>query len=436
MRWKLLAVFGVVVATSVFADETGQNAKIDPVTIREEKLAAARTAVSERVAAIVADVDAARGVTSVREIRAELTEDVAIFRYEQLHSGIPVWLGQLILATSRGGVHQTDRLKRDLSVNVIPNLDEQAAIKVVRARIKPKGQHSTEATLMIVPRSEPEGITNVDRLVWKVDIWAGNKEDGAMDRTLFVDAHSGEILLDESNAKSITYGITQPFMHGHPCFGTGILLPPGTSVDCGVPQDFGNFLLLVARGVGNYVANAKGTMRTKGKPIDYNQGDIVGDGQLGSTNPRTTAADAYYNMNASFEYLQNRFDYQGLNGSNAPAMQVMVNTAVQNGALWIGPKDRAIQIGQASGVHYPFSSLDVIAHEIGHALGDFRVGLVLFTRGRRVETWAIGEGTSDMFAMLVSAAHLRPELPSHSSFQGDPVPYWIGEETFRANYFG
>jgi Zn-dependent metalloprotease len=82
-------------------------------------------------------------------------------------------------------------------------------------------------------------------------------------------------------------------------------------------------------------------------------------------------------------------------------------------------------VGSPNERYFDMASLDVIAHELGHAFNQYGPSMRLGARGVFLESGKIAEATADMLAMLVSDGDW-----------GDPVPYWIGEQTIRANYNG
>ena len=203
-----------------------------------------------------------------------------------------------------------------------------------------------------------------------------------------------------------------------PCFGTGVVT---TDVQCGTWQQVGNVTWFVADGIGNYVANAAGTGKTNGKPMRMT-GSMFGDGVLGSTDVRTVAADAYFHIYWVFNYVFRRYKHLGLDLANGPQVHAMVRTNLTNSSIW-DEKARAILVGSPNATYFDLASLDVIAHELGPAFNQFGPRLIYRGKTGPVESGNIAEATADMLAMLVSGYDGR-----------DPVPHWIGEQTFRGNY--
>jgi Zn-dependent metalloprotease len=142
----------------------------------------------------------------------------------------------------------------------------------------------------------------------------------------------------------------------------------------------------------------------------------IGDGVLGSTRAATVAADAYTGMYETFRFLDYTYGHAGLNRANAPAVRVLVHHP-SDPTNW-SSKYNTIFVARATAEHYDMSSLDVIAHEIGHGLS--AQGPKFQLTG---EPGKLSESTANMFAMLVS--NRQPQL--------DPLPYRIGEVTLKNN---
>jgi Zn-dependent metalloprotease len=125
-------------------------------------------------------------------------------------------------------------------------------------------------------------------------------------------------------------------------------------------------------------------------------------------------------MYLAFRYLEMVHGRSGLDDMNGPVVRALVRQPM-NAAIW-DRKTKTIQIGRQTD-SYPLTSLDVVAHELGHGLSDF--GPAFVRDGS--ESHKLDEANADMFAMLVSAEN-------QSSPRHDAVPWWIGELTFASNY--
>ncbi|HKS24294.1 MAG TPA: M4 family metallopeptidase [Thermoanaerobaculia bacterium] len=68
------------------------------------------------------------------------------------------------------------------------------------------------------------------------------------------------------------------------------------------------------------------------------------------------------------------------------------------------------------------AAVDIVAHELAHGLADYGPGLL--STG---EAGKLSEANADIFAMIVSSHHYGGT---------SDIPYWIGEQTIKANWNG
>jgi Zn-dependent metalloprotease len=415
----------------------------------DEKIAVARPIAEKKLAELIAAVDR-DGDTTAKEAGAEVVlGNEALFRYQQFHHGVPVFGARVAITVRDGRARANASFRTNLNVNPVPNLTRAEGERIAREHVKVEGSCDLEAELVILPRDPKRGPGNeVDQLFWSVQV-ACERDEGRVLRQIWVDAHTGEVLGEDDLIAHVTYIVTHPTLRGmysqslpvtmakldaktkeaerssilaDPCYGTGVMIQ---NYVCGTWQQVGSVTTLVAPGVGNYVADAGGTSKTRGKPIRFTTAEPFGDATLGSSNANTVASDAFFHMGIVFNYVQNNFsDYQGLDGRNSPQIHAMVKTNITNSSSW-DRQTLAILVGASNAQYFDMASLDVIAHELGHAFNQFGPNLQLAQRGTFVESGKIAEATADMLAMLVS-----------NEDWGDPVPFWIGEQTIRANYSG
>jgi Zn-dependent metalloprotease len=448
MRWIAAMLVGVLMAAP------GLNAS--PPT-REARIAAARG----RVCTYLAEHALAWGIrdtADLREVKAQVIfGDAVVFRYQQFFDGVPVHNAQLILTAYRTSIAVTNGLVNVLNVDTKPEINEQQAITIASAQRKlHRRPDDVSAQLLILPAGSKATSDEPawDRLAWHVSMTIDNAEDGFDERSVFVDAHTGQVIDDYSEIQHLTYYLGGPSMRGmyasrrqfslfgpvdkqfrmryvlmrDPCYGTGLPVAGYTqyvsngpdSRLCGHPEPGPqNLMGWSPDGEGNWVGDSGGKYTTSGSPLKLDGGvSDVGTGMLGATDALTQASDAFIGIYLTFRYLELVHTLEGLDGSNGPVVRGLVRQGM-NSASW-SSKSNAIQMGTRTG-GYPMASLDVIAHELGHGLSAFGPRL----DGRNPETGAISESTADIFAMVVS---------DYFSFDHDAVPWWIAEQTFPANY--
>ncbi|HEX6086572.1 MAG TPA: M4 family metallopeptidase [Thermoanaerobaculia bacterium] len=413
------------------------------------KLAAARPVAEKKLAELVAAADRDGDTTAKEDGNEVVLGNEALFRYQQFHHGVRVDGSSVSISVIDGRAHANGHFLGGLNVNPVPNLTRADGERIARAHVKVTGPCELEPELVILPRDPKSGPGNeVDELYWSVEV-SCERDDVRILRQIWVDAHTGEVEGDDDKLVHLTYIVTHPTLRGmysqslpltmakldprtkeaerssilaDPCYGTGVVIQDHL---CGTWQQVGLVTTLVADGVGNYVADAGGTSKTRGKPFRFTTAEPFGDATLGSSNAKTVASDAFFHMGVVFNYVHNNFNgFQGLDGSNAPQVHAMVKTNITNSSIW-DQRTLGILVGSPSAQYFDMASLDVIAHELGHAFNQFGPNLRHAQKGQFVESGKIAEATADMLAMLVS-----------NEDWGDPVPFWIGEQTIRANYNG
>lgn len=116
--------------------------------------------------------------------------------------------------------------------------------------------------------------------------------------------------------------------------------------------------------------------------------------------------DAHWGMEKTFEYFQNVFGRNGVNGSGGPFSIPAVNGSTNlfpatvhvgtnyNNAYWNGS---SVNFGDGDGSTFsPLVSIDVVGHEITHGVTQFSAGLVYSG-----QSGALNESVSDIFGNMV-----------------------------------
>jgi Zn-dependent metalloprotease len=444
-----LIVFAVVAAATVCADNRTKTK--DDLRLDADRVLAQAYLREHAVELGIKDLD------DLRETQANRSAVTSAFRYQQFDRNVRVYSGELVVAVGSTSTVVHGHVVGHLDVEATPKLSAQRARQIVIDKLHLKGVPMSDAAeLLILPKQSIDGkLPQEDRLVWEVSLQTDEDTDVYDDWTTYVDARSGEIIFQFSERANLTMWLGGPPFKGmyatrqfgvygpldnklqyryvlvrDPCYGTGLSLATYTqyvsntpdSRLCGHSEPGPNGLTLwTPDGEGNWVGDSNGRLTTNGKPLKVDgQPSSIGTGVLGATDGLTAAADAFDSMYLAFRYLEMIHARAGLDTLNGPVVRALVRQPIDT-AVW-DRKTKSIQIGRQTG-NYPLTSLDVVAHELGHGLSDF--GPRLNRNG--TESNKLDEANADMFAMLVSA-------DNQSSPRHDAVPWWIGELTLASNY--
>ncbi len=352
-------------------------------------------------------------------------------RYDQYVGGVRVFGGDVARQTSRGVTESVfGTLYTDLPTNLTPKLSATDA-GLLFAALSDNGEASTARVpeLLILPRDEG-GYT----LVWRQHVW----RDGGWWNT-FLDSTTGESVLEYNDLQ------TQSAVGA----GTGVM---------------GDRKKISTRALGGrFVADDQLrppvliTYDMKGNPFRaelYLDGrylpsssDVASD----TDNTWTDGAnvDAHVHLGWTYDYYFKRFGRRGLDDRDAPIYALthpvrrsditslpdsIIGKYMLN-AFWCGecgPARRgAMVFGEglpegyvttATGQYWDYvaGALDVVAHELTHALTDFSSKLIY-----RNESGALNESFSDVLG--TSAEFFHGGLGVHSR----PADYLIGEDVVR-----
>ena len=369
--------------------------------------------------------------------RTEHLTNTAFIRYQQYFEGIKVEHGQYIalvkedkLASLNGEYYQIDNL------NTRPSISEASAIEAALNHIgaeeyvweyiaqfqngvnAPKIADALEAEyelhypkgeLVIVDDYSTEAI-DLD-LAYKFNIYANKPLSRDW---VYVNAHDGRIMLTNAIIK---HASVQTRYNGIKDIFTTMV--PGANPSPEYAGDTDYFILLDetrGNGIQTYDMNGLG-----GAPISvsllYNLAtDLVDDDDIWSISehvrdpaPTQTevvnddiAWDAHWGAAMVYDYWKERHNRDSYDGNNAKINSYVHYGEGYDNAFWNGSvmtygdgSYRDLVLGYISGFS-PLTSLDVCAHEIGHAVCEHTSDLVY-----RREAGAMNEGFSDIWAACV-----------------------------------
>lgn len=313
-------------------------------------------------------------------------------KLQQIYKGVPVF-GSVVTAHVDG-----DGVLTAVSGEVAPELDKKEALKngskVKRADALATAANDLKEKLGEAPELEheakPEFVVYVKdgqaKFAYAIEFEFLYPNPG--NYQYLVDAHSGEIL-DSYNqiheAKSSS-GVTSPTGTNTVGSGKGVL--GDTKSFNTVTNSNGSYLVDRTRGNGIFTYDASNRTRTPGTLW------LDADNVLNATYDGA-AVDAHAYAAQTYDYYKNVHSRNSYDGNGAQLISTVHYGRSYNNAFWSGSQ---MVYGDGDGTTFiPLSgALDVIAHELTHAVTDTTADLVY-----QNESGAINESMSDIFGTLV-----------------------------------
>lgn len=446
---KSVAIFAMVLlgAVSALAASNAQQAQKDAA-----RAVATRYLIQHRQELGLEDP-----TSQLVETRIEAGDTEASIHYQQVLSRVPIYGAEIILHLKNGEVFLLpNKLKSHLTISTTPKLAATAAVASFLGKLNLKGPYDlvSEPSLIILPRGVIKaGLPAADLLAWRVEVGVENEVDGTFDRSAYVDAQDGNVIYDWNPSKELTYIGYDPDFQGmyqrrndisaaatvakrtittvdtaylySGCYGSGSTqnIPATFMPVCQVGVLNGQYAIV---NVGDYVGNANNRDALRGKVITHSVSKTLtaafGDGVVGSKSAETAGADAYTSLLLTLDYLRLVHGYVGQDGNNG-LFYALVHWKVGDGSTTTSEWNhncQCIRLGTAAGDKYDQTSLDIVAHEVGHGLAFFGPRFSAQSEADELE-----EANADILSMLVSI-----------SYERNGVPYWLGEQTLASNWNG
>ncbi|MEV8635865.1 M4 family metallopeptidase [Streptosporangium sp. NPDC051023] len=297
--------------------------------------------------------------------------------YKRTYRGLPVYGGDVIVATDRTGEQVRDvvsgqQAKLDLDTNATVSADAASATA--------RGQLTTVNTAA-QPVLVVHAATETPVLAWEVAL-TGRTEHAESVLHVYVDAHTGAVVDKVDEVKE----------------GTGKGFYNGTVTI----QTSGSYSLTDTTRPGLKCGGQNGSAYTKST-------DSWGNGS--GTNLETACVDAYYAAQKEWDLLKNWLGRNGFNGTGG-AFPARVGLSDVN-AYWNGSYTN---FGHNQANNQQATPIDVVAHEYGHAIFQFSGS---GGSGSGNEAGGLNESTGDIFGALTEAYANNPN---------DPPDYSVGEE--------
>ncbi len=327
-------------------------------------------------------------------------------RYDQFHNGVKVFEGEAIShIDSRGQVKVTDAIHKNLKIDTTPAISSATAIATaVQAMGIVGGYDQPSAQLEILPAGQR---SKASRLVWHISIFVENEVSEPAQMEYFIDAKNGEIALAYN---ALHTGIGKSAYAGQVTIGTSGAAGAYQLKDPSRSNIYTTDMKNRQSGNGTLMADADNTW---------------GDGIVDSANVQTTAVDAHFGLQTTWDYFKNVHGRNGIDNKGTTTFSRVHYGRRYDNAFWSDScfcmtyGDGSGSPGVAGGF-LPLTSLDVAGHEMTHGVTSRSANLTYSG-----ESGGLNEATSDIFGAAV-------EFYANSA--KDPGDWLIGEMVMPTNY--
>jgi len=305
------------------------------------------------------------------------TRGLQYVAYDRTYRGLPVVGGDTVVVTDATGAVLSTSVGQQAAITVgtTPTVTAAAAARTARGQLSVVTGASTPRLVVLA--------WDTPRLAWEVVV-DGHTPQAPSRLHVFVDATTGAI----ANAyDEVREGTGNGFYDGQVTITTSGSGSSFSMTDATRPG---------LRCGGQNGATFAGT------------DDVWGNGS--GTNLETGCVDALYAAQKEYDMLRSWFGRNGFTGSGgAPPVRVGLNQA---NAFWNGS---FASFGHSQDNLRQATPIDVVAHELGHALFQFTPG----GAGGGNENGGINESTGDIFGALTEG---------FANNANDPPDYTVGEE--------
>nr|WP_083844945.1 M4 family metallopeptidase [Paenisporosarcina sp. TG20] len=324
-------------------------------------------------------------------VLSESKDDIGFtqMKLQQIYKGVPVFGSVIIAHVDQNGVLTS------VSGEVVPELDKKQTLKsgakVNRVDALATAKQDLESKLGQEAELEhpatPEFVIYARdgeaKFAYAMEFEFLYPEPG--NYQYFIDAQTGEVLesYNQIHAAKPTSGAT-----GTDTVGTGKGVLGDTKSFNTLTNNNGSYLQDRTRGNGIFTYDAANRTRTPGT-LWLDADNVLNAAYDGP------AVDAHAYAGQTFDYFNNVHNRNSYDGNGAKLVSTVHYGRSYNNAFWSGSQ---MVYGDGDGTTFiPLSgALDVIAHELTHAVTDTTADLVY-----QNESGAINESMSDIFGTLV-----------------------------------
>jgi Zn-dependent metalloprotease len=327
-------------------------------------------------------------------------------KYTQYYKGIKVEHATYTLHAKQGKVESmSGQVERISNLSVTPSVDAKAALQSALSFVgakkymwedpaeeaglkqqenNPAATYRPQGELVIVRNEQSTNPARQGKptLAWKFDVYAQSPVSRAY---VYVDAHSGEVVLQDAIIKHAA------------ATGTFATKYSGTQSSATGTTTGGYYLREATRGSGIETYNCKkGNSYTNA--VDFVDADNSWT-EYANANFDNAALDAHWGAQAVYDYWKNVHARNSYNNAGAKIKSyVHFDDTPGDGkgyenAYWNGS---VMTYGDGYTRFDPLTSLDVCAHEIGHAVCSSTANLTYSN-----ESGALNEGFSDIWGAAV-----------------------------------
>ncbi len=364
---------------------------------RAEAVRKARAAVRDNAGAVLA----AKG-EKYRSRSVVVDRDGATHvRFDRTYRNLDVLGGDYVVHAARGGAFAGATVAQvaPITVRTEPAVDRSRAVAVGQAAFTGL-RRSTTADLVV------DAAVGTPVLAWQVVV-EGTSAAGSPSRlAVIVDATTGVVRRSYDEVHTADAGKGHGLQVGDVALGT--TRKPDGSFELTDP----------ARGGG--VTRDALNKREFYPAVDPSRPFVDADDEWGDgtmSDRATLAVDVHHGVAQTWDYFRRKHDRDGIRDDGKGATAYVHNDVDDDNAAWID-SCFCMLFGDGKAPGKPFTSLDIVAHEMTHGVTSATANLNYWG-----ESGALDESTSDIFGTLVEFDADNP---------GDPADYLIGEKTETA----
>jgi len=310
------------------------------------------------------------------------------YHYQQMYHSLPVEAGELILHLRNDAVYLANgEIISGLKTNSSPSFKEDAAFRKALEyfpaelyRWEQEGRSRPKGELFLVDKnfSKDQGAY---RLSWKFDIHTSAPEER---NWVYIDAENGSLNLALNRIHTQDTGtVATKYSGTHTTY---------TSYD----SDSSKYILRDSlSGGGVYTYNME-KRTSKTSAIDFYDDDNYWNNF--NANLDEAAGDAHWGAERVLFYLKDHYNRLSYDDLNSPLVSYVHYDSNYVNAFWNGHE---MTYGDGNGGGFtPLTSLDIVAHEIGHGVTEFSANLIY-----QGESGALNESFSDILGAAVEFAY-------------------------------
>ena len=328
-------------------------------------------------------------------------------KHQQFYKNIKVEFGIVITHTNANGVYLINgELYNANNLNVIPTLSSHqsfnAALQHINA-VKYMWEDTEQAHLMDYKKPEGELVifpnlsSQESHLAYKFDIYSINP---VARQEVYVDAHSGEVLFSNpiiKHADKINSNkeAKRPFSKSN----NSNLFVQGTAATRYSGSREIETTLLGSNYILQDATRGNGIKTFNCQKAGYQDVDFVDNdnnwtaAEYNNINKDNGALDAHWGAEKTYDFWNTLFNRNSYDNNGAIIKSYVHYNNNFNNAFWNGV---AMTYGDGSGSGDILTSIDVCAHEIGHAICTYTAGLVY-----QNQSGAMNEGFSDIWGACI-----------------------------------